>query len=163
MADQEDEDLKMALRMSMQYEPPEPKRSRPGGNNPPPAVSGGGGVEETEESQEMRNRRIQRELMATAAEKRMMAAKNAASAATTAAAKKIEKSVDEERSGGGGAAVESADGSVGGNVGLVRFENERGNSGQELSAAEAQQLFSMIFGGGVSKDILAQWSNQGIR
>ncbi|MBA0864373.1 hypothetical protein Goshw_002327 [Gossypium schwendimanii] len=35
--------------------------------------------------------------------------------------------------------------------------------GNELSEKEAYQLFFMVFGNGVSKDILAQWSNQGIR
>lgn len=159
MADQEDEDLKMALRMSMQTEPPEPKRSKPGENSP------AGGGEEPEESQEMRNRRMQRELMAAAAEKRMMAAKNAAKAAptmpATAVVAKMEKSGGEERRCGGGVAAEGV--SKGKNIGLVKWENRMGNLGKELSLVEAQQLFLMIFGRDVTKDILAQWSNQGIR
>ncbi|KAF2291212.1 hypothetical protein GH714_020685 [Hevea brasiliensis] len=63
MADQEEEDLRMALRMSMQNSPPEPKRSKPRDAAGAPVVS-------PEES-----RALQRELMAAAAEKRMRAAK----------------------------------------------------------------------------------------
>ena len=37
------------------------------------------------------------------------------------------------------------------------------NLGKELLQEEAKQLFSMVFGTEVSKDILAQWTNQGIR
>jgi len=37
------------------------------------------------------------------------------------------------------------------------------NLSKELSAEEANQLFAMVFGIEVSKGILAQWSNQGIR
>ncbi|KAL3513877.1 hypothetical protein ACH5RR_026594 [Cinchona calisaya] len=164
MADQEEDDLKMALRMSMQTEPPEPKRSKPGENSP------AGSAEESEESQEMRNRRMQRELMAAAAEKRMMDTKNAAVATVATPAvvvmEKVEKSGGEERTsggGGGGGGVAGEGWSKGKNVGLVKCENRMGNLGKELSMVEAQQLFSMIFGGEVTKGILAQWSNQGIR
>jgi len=38
-----------------------------------------------------------------------------------------------------------------------------GRTGRGLSSEEACQLFSMVFGSDVSKGILAQWSNQGIR
>ncbi|CAI9116551.1 OLC1v1017728C1 [Oldenlandia corymbosa var. corymbosa] len=150
MANQEDEDLKMALRMSMQHESPEPKRSRPGGSNTPPGAGCG-----AEESPETRNRRLQRELMAAAAEKRMMAAKNVAPV-TTAVAMEVEKSVGKESCGGGEPVAEISLESVGKNVYPV-------NPGKELSAEDAQQLFSIIFGDEVTKDILAQWSNQGIR
>ncbi|KAG9153121.1 hypothetical protein Leryth_012381 [Lithospermum erythrorhizon] len=130
MADQEDEELKMALRLSMQHDPPEPKRSKPGED------SGGGGGDEAAE--ELRIRRKQRELMAAAAEKRMNFVK------------KGEKDVNL--------------GSIGGkNVNLVKGEGQNVNLGMELSEKEAHQLFSMIFGDGVTMDILAQWSNQGIR
>ncbi|KAK7848677.1 ubiquitin carboxyl-terminal hydrolase mindy-3 [Quercus suber] len=108
MADQEEEDLRIALRMSMQHSPPEPKR----------------------------------ELMAAAAEKRMLAARTG-----------------------------SASGLAGSGLGSVskveKKEKELGvesvNLGKELSQEEAKQLFSMVFGTEVSKDILAQWTNQGIR
>ncbi|KAL0016305.1 hypothetical protein SO802_003374 [Lithocarpus litseifolius] len=132
MADQEEEDLRIALRMSMQHSPPEPKRSKP--RDTPagaPAVS-------PDESP----RRLQRELMAAAAEKRMLAAKTG-----------------------------SASGLAGSGLGSVskveKKEKELGvesvNLGKELSQEEAKQLFSMVFGTEVSKDILAQWTNQGIR
>ncbi|KAL3504463.1 hypothetical protein ACH5RR_034304 [Cinchona calisaya] len=150
MGDQEEEDLKMALRMSMQTEPPEAKRSRPGENSPAATAA------TEEESEEMKNRRMQRELMAAAAEKRMIAAKNAATEASPV--KKVEKS------GGAGVAVAAAAAAESSkNVSLVKCENRKGKIGKEMSAAVAQQLFSMIFGGEVTKDILAQWSNQGIR
>lgn len=119
MADQEENDLQMALKMSMQHEPPEPKRSKPRDVAGAPA-----------ESPEVKNRKSQRELMAAAAEKRMMAAMNLASPSS-----KIETS-------------------------LV---SEEQNMGVELSIDEANKLFGMVFGAYVSKDILAQWTNQGIR
>ncbi|KAL4651033.1 hypothetical protein ACB092_01G129200 [Castanea dentata] len=134
MADQEEEDLRIALRMSMQHSPPEPKRSKP--RDTPagvPAVS-------PDESP----RRLQRELMAAAAEKRMLAARTgsasglASSGLGLGSVSKIEK---KEKNLG----VESV------------------NLGKELSQEEAKQLFSMVFGTEVSKDILAQWTNQGIR
>ncbi|KAJ8541511.1 hypothetical protein K7X08_002327 [Anisodus acutangulus] len=142
MVDQEDEELKMALRMSMQKESPEPKRSKP-----EEEVSVGG------ESPEVKNRRLQRELMAAAAEKRM-------------------KNVVVEKSGGGGSGVvECKDRSVNlvkgedKNVNLAKGEEKNVNlvKGEELLVEEANQLFSMIFGCEVAKDILGQWTNQGIR
>lgn len=159
MADQEDEELKMALRMSMQKESPEPKRSKPGEE-----VSGGGGGEEGE-SPEVNNRRRQRELMAAAAEKRMLALpKNV---------------VVEKRSGSGSRVVECKGKSVNlvtgedknvnlvkgeeKNVNLVKGKEKNVNLGEELSLAEANELFSMIFGCEVTRDILGQWTNQGIR
>ncbi|XP_049369065.1 uncharacterized protein LOC125833944 [Solanum verrucosum] len=159
MADQEDEELKMALRMSMQKESPEPKRSKPGEE-----VSGGGGGEEGE-SPEVKNRRRQRELMAAAAEKRMLA---------------LPKNVVVEKSGGSGSRVVECKGKsvnlvtgegknvnlVKGeekNVNLVKGKEKNVNSGEELSLAEANELFSMIFGCEVTRDILGQWTNQGIR
>ncbi|XP_022773381.1 ubiquitin carboxyl-terminal hydrolase MINDY-3-like [Durio zibethinus] len=130
MADQrEEEDLRMALRMSMQNSPPEPKRSKP--------REGANRLTTPEES-----RRLQRELMAAAAEKRMLVS-----------AKSIPDSCSPSKSESGGD--------------LGRKEMERKakevNLGDELSEKEAYQLFSMVFGGCVSKDILTQWSNQGIR
>lgn len=134
MADQEEEDLRMALRMSMQHSPPEPKRSKP---RDAPAGTQSGSPQESPES---KSRRLQRELMAAAAEKRMLASRT-----TTAFA----------GSGSGSASK------------VVNKAEELGaeglGSGKELSEEEAQQLFSMVFGSEVSKDILAQWTNQGIR
>ncbi|OMO51046.1 hypothetical protein COLO4_37837 [Corchorus olitorius] len=132
MADQqEEEDLRMALRMSMQNSPPEPKRSKPREAASSPTTTS------PEES-----RRLQRELMAAAAEKRMLLA-----AKTVPASSSPSRS---ERSGD-----------------LGRRETEMKAKeaclGNELSEQEAYQLFSMVFGSEVSKGILAQWSNQGIR
>nr|GMD09127.1 ubiquitin carboxyl-terminal hydrolase MINDY-3 [Ipomoea batatas] len=155
MADQEDEDLKMALRMSLQSDSPEPKRSKPGEN----AVGG-----EEEESPEVRNRRKQRELMAAAAEKRMMAAKHAAAAVSASAAATVVGTVEtrgaiaakQEKPGGSSAGTDKA-------LNLVKREDKNVNLGKELSVAEAEQLFSLIFGSAVTKEVLRQWSNQGIR
>lgn len=83
------------------------------------------------------SRRLQRELMAAAAEKRILAAKIASPS----------KAADR-------CLVRSAD---------FGKKEKDSNLGKELSGEEANQLFSMVFGSCVSKDILAQWSNQGIR
>lgn len=132
MADQEEEDLRIALRMSMQHSPPEPKRSKP--RDTPagaPAVS-----------PDQSPRRLQRELMAAAAEKRMLAARTGSASGLAGSGlgsvSKVEKKEKE-------------------------LEVESVNLGKELSQEEAKQLFSMVFGTEVSKDILAQWTNQGIR
>lgn len=125
--DQEDEDLQMALKMSMQ--PPEPKRSKPGEAGAP-----------VEESPESKSRRVQRELMAAAAEKRMMMA---------AAARSQQQPPP--------AAAPSA------SAGTVAEPKKSENLAKELSVDDANQLFSMVFGSNVSKEILAQWTNQGIR
>ncbi|GAB2212931.1 hypothetical protein Drorol1_Dr00020937 [Drosera rotundifolia] len=146
MADQEDEDLQMALRMSMQSSPsspppPEPKRSKPREFFSSPS----GKVEETEEA---RSRRVKREILAAAAEKRMMAARLGSAEAVSSPPKCA-----------GSEAVKS--------VAVVRneerVERKGGGGGGELSEDEANKLFTMVFGGSLSKEILAQWSNQGIR
>ncbi|XP_065880911.1 uncharacterized protein [Euphorbia lathyris] len=129
MADQEEEDLRMALRMSMQNSPPEPKRSKPRDSVGAPMVS-------PEDS-----RRLQRELMAAAAEKRLHAFKVASPS------KPIDKSPGKTADFGREKDIGAKEGTL----------------GKALSNEEANQLFSMVFGGVVSKDILAQWSNQGIR
>ncbi|KAK8298506.1 hypothetical protein V6Z12_D05G258600 [Gossypium hirsutum] len=132
MADQqEEEDLRMALRMSMQNSPPEPKRSKPRDTAMLPAAK------TPEES-----RQLQRELMAAAAEKRMLAAAKAAPPSSSQS--KNERSGDFEMK-------------------EAEKKAKEVNLGNELSDKEAHQLFAMVFGTGVSKDILAQWSNQGIR
>ncbi|GMI90574.1 hypothetical protein like AT1G43690 [Hibiscus trionum] len=132
MADQqEEEDLRLALRMSMQNSPPEPKRSKPEeAANSTTAMT-------SEDS-----RRLQRELMAAAAEKRFLAA-----------AKSVPASGPPLKSDSGGDLVKK----------YMEIEAKEVSLGNELSEEEAYQLFFMVFGSGVSKDILAQWSNQGIR
>ncbi|KAG2665610.1 hypothetical protein I3843_15G015200 [Carya illinoinensis] len=132
MADQEEEDLRMAMRMSMQYSPPEPKRSKP--REVPVGAPDGS----SKDSPEAKSRRMKRELMATAAEKRMLASRIATPSVGLGSAPKVEKK--ENKLGAEGVC-----------------------SGRELSEDEAKQLFSMVFGSEVSKDILAQWTNQGIR
>lgn len=133
IADQEDEDLKMALRLSMQQnESPEPKRSKSKEDS---------GVEE---SSEAKSRLTQRELMAAAAEKRR------ATVGSVEIVKDVSiAGVDDEGEGKG--------------MDLDENEAKSGNLGMELPVVEANQLFLMIFGEGVSKDVLAQWCNQGIR
>ena len=127
----------MALRMSMQQWPPEPKRSKP-------RESGGAPTGAPDDSPEAKSRRLQRELMAAAAEKRlMMSGKPASPARRNVAFPKEEK-----------------DGVAGGAGGDGRKEV---SCGMELSDADVNQLFSMVFGNDVSKGILAQWCNQGIR
>ncbi|XP_023523420.1 ubiquitin carboxyl-terminal hydrolase MINDY-3 [Cucurbita pepo subsp. pepo] len=131
MADQEEEDLRTALRMSMQQlSPPEPKRSKPRDS---PV---GAPTFSSEESSEVKTRRMQRELMAAAAEKRMLASKSYSEAVGSAS-----KSVKKEK----------------------EFSVKDVNLGKKMLESEANQLFSMVFGDEVSKEILAQWSNQGIR
>ena len=137
MADQEEEDLRMALRMSMQQWPPEPKRSMP-------RESGGAPMGSPDDSPEAKSRRLQRELRAAAAEKRlMMSGKVVSPARRNVAFSKEEKGGAAGGGGGDGRKVVTC--------------------GMELSDADANQLFSMVFGNGVSEGILARWCNQGIR
>lgn len=139
MADQEEEDLRMALRMSMQNSPPEPKRSKPRD-----AVAGGAATP-VEGSSEVKSRQQQRELMAAAAEKRMLLA---SAKKDSAPPPPVSRSAVSDSK-------------------VVKREKDLGlddlNLGRKLTEAEANELFSMVFGAEVSKGILAQWSNQGIR
>ncbi|KAF6163397.1 hypothetical protein GIB67_029246 [Kingdonia uniflora] len=128
MADRDEDDLRMALRMSLNS-PPEPKRSKPR-------------EFVVEESEEAKDRRLQRELMAAAAEKRMVLARDAAV--------KVERVV-EVKSGSSKVSVTKGK------------EGKYLSVGEELAETDAKQLFSMVFGDGVTREILAQWSNQGIR
>lgn len=48
-------------------------------------------------------------------------------------------------------------------VGREDEEEEESAISVELSLEEVNELFDVVFGGGVSKGILARWSNQGIR
>lgn len=148
MADREDEELQMALQMSLQSSPPEAKRSKP--------------RESPEESVEARNRRLQRELMASAAEKRIRAMENKSISPARPVGTR-EEAVDKSAATAAGSAVAKAE--VGGPLGGKVDEGERRglDSGEELSPLDAEQLFLMVFGSGVSRDVLAQWSNQGIR
>ncbi|KAI3825869.1 hypothetical protein L1987_07569 [Smallanthus sonchifolius] len=142
MEDHVEDDFQKALRMSMQYEPPEPKRSKARDESAEAPM---------EESPEVKNRRLQRELMAAAAEKRMIAA--SAAMATTGVSKSAVKNVSSP-------SLEVSSAKEDKCVPVVKEEK---SSGEELSPEHAHQLFSMVFGNEVSRGILAQWSNQGIR
>lgn len=138
----------MALRMSLQGSPPEAKRSKP--------------RDSAEESEEARNRRLQRELLASAAEKRMKAAENrsATPPLLVSATEEVPKM-----------SVNSAGASASRTEAAFELPDRRAevggrmvfDTGVELSPLETDHLFSMIFGNNASKNILAQWCNQGIR
>ncbi|KAK6118915.1 hypothetical protein DH2020_047342 [Rehmannia glutinosa] len=172
MADQEDEELKMASRQSTpQHESPEPKRSKPLENS-----GVGGEASHPEESPEVRNRLLQRELMAAAAERRMSAAKSAAAAAAKNVESVKDVKIAEKRTAevktAAATAVKNMESvkdvnikglegdSKGKGVNLEKVEGKSGISDTSLSVLEADELFLMIFGNRVSKDVLAQWSNQ---
>lgn len=164
MADHDDEEFKMALRMSMQLETPEPKRSKPWENSPAVAAAAAEGSA-SKESAEMTSRRVQRNLMAAAAEKRMMAATAAAAVAVTpipmvndeASVQKLDKTVPSEQEPAGSTSDTPMQ-VVSDDCGTHFLE-----FGHQLSHDEANQLFSIVFGADVTKAILAQWTNQGIR
>ncbi|XP_066348116.1 LOW QUALITY PROTEIN: uncharacterized protein [Miscanthus floridulus] len=150
---EEDEELQMALRMSLQGSPPaqpEPKRSKP----PPPAA----------ESPEAEARRKQRELMAAAAEKRLRAA--ASPAAVSVARSSPQPVVEEPAAPALEATKEQEEEPEQAGVSMEEakeVEEEEEEKGEELPPDVAENLWAMVFGGGVSKTVLAQWSNQGIR
>ncbi|RCV33614.1 hypothetical protein SETIT_7G096200v2 [Setaria italica] len=163
MADrEEDEELQMALRMSLQGSPPaqpEPKRSKP--PPPPPAA---------ELSPEAEARRKQRELMAAAAEKRLRAAAVSVARSSPPPQQAVvepapapspeaaeEEKADPEPTGISMEEAEEVE------VAEGEGEEEEEEGGEELPPDVAEQLWAMVFGAGVSKAVLAQWSNQGIR
>ncbi|KAI3686066.1 hypothetical protein L1987_79736 [Smallanthus sonchifolius] len=133
MVDHVEDDLPKALRTSMQHEPKRSKARDDGAEIP------------MEETPEVNNRRSQRELMAAAAEKRIIAA---TTATKTSAVYNASSSSEDSSS-----RVDEC----------VPVVKEEKNLGEEVSPEHAHQLFSMVFGNEVSKGILAQWSNQGIR
>ncbi|KAG8064456.1 hypothetical protein GUJ93_ZPchr0004g39315, partial [Zizania palustris] len=154
---EEDDDLQMALDMSLQGSPPaqpEPKRSKP----PPPA-----GVSLDMETEA---RRKQRELMAAAAEKRLRAFASSLVAVAVAPRRpqpppaeapapevaKEEVKTDPEQPG---VSMEEAKEEIK-EVGVEE-------KGEELPLDVAEKLWVLVFGTVVSKEVLAQWSNQGIR
>lgn len=167
MADREEDDLQMALRMSLQGSPPDAKRSKP--------------RESIEESPDARNRRIQRELMAAAAEKRIRAAadkitspkprvdtvsrKVAAAVPSVSRTEESKGKEAEEVSVSREAIVDDKMVSVEKVEKLEKIEKEAKDLdlGEELTLEAVDQLFCMVFGSHVSKDILVQWTNQGIR
>uniref|UniRef100_A0A7N0UAD3 ubiquitinyl hydrolase 1 n=2 Tax=Kalanchoe fedtschenkoi TaxID=63787 RepID=A0A7N0UAD3_KALFE len=166
MAGHDDEELRMAFRMSMQEQKtPEPKRSKP--------WEKGGGASAAgldEKSLEEENRRLKRDLMAAAAEKRMMLAARKSLAPSLSPLKGEESAglrnevVAEKKS----VAlivdhVVEKKGDVGVGKVALTSEGKDVNLGEQLPMEKANQLFTMVFGESVSKGILAQWTNQGIR
>lgn len=150
---EEDEELQMALRMSLQGSPPaqpEPKRSKP----PPPAA----------ESPEAEARRKQRELMAAAAEKRR---RGAASPASVSVARSLLQPVVVESAPAPEVTKEQVEEPEQAGVSMEEakevVEEEEEEKREELPPDVAENLWAMVFGRGVSKAVLAQWSNQGIR
>ncbi|KAG6478154.1 hypothetical protein ZIOFF_061586 [Zingiber officinale] len=149
MVDREDEDLQMALRMSLQSLPPEAKRSKP--------------LDITEESVEATNRRVQRELMATAAEKRIKAAVAAGNKSVSPAKPASAGEDVGNRTGSIASVIKDQTSSTHLEKSGEGAEGMRFGFGEPLSLADAEKLFLMVFGNCVSRDVLAQWSNQGIR
>lgn len=153
---EEDEELQMALRMSLQGSPPaqpEPKRSKP----------------PTPESPEAAARRKQRELTAAAAEKRLRAIASPAATRSSPQPKPLAAELvpspvvtkEEEKVEPEPTVVPMEETKE--EVKEVEEEEEGGEEGEELPLDVAEKLWAMVFGGGVSKAVLAQWSNQGIR
>ncbi|KAK1275594.1 hypothetical protein QJS04_geneDACA001771 [Acorus gramineus] len=143
----------MALRMSLQPSPPEPKRSklREGG-----LIAG--------ESPEAKELRTQRELRAAAAERRMLSAA-AKSALSSSGVRSPERMADESVSMSTGSEERREVVPVVGKTEAVCDVMEVRDVvvEQELPPEVAEKLFYMVFGSNISKDILGQWSNQGIR
>jgi hypothetical protein len=163
----EEEELQMALRMSLHGSPPaqpEPKRSKP------PSPAG--------ESPEAEARRKQRELVAAAAEKRRRSVASspapvvlpppavAAAAEQNSApedAKADVKAEPEPTTAVPMEEVQEPEPTVVPMAAEVEVEVEVEEEGEELPPDVAEKLWVMVFGIGVSKAVLAQWSNQGIR
>jgi len=166
MADHDEDELQMALRMSLQQPAPEPKRSKPRENananvnadvNTNANADAGGSSSETPEAI---NRRLQRELLAAAAEKRMVAQ-------MSAKAQNSAVSNPSPPQGFGSPDVKEkpvpAKKPLPPPQQVSRGKRTLDDEGQSLSTQESEQLYKMVFGNVVSKDILSQWCNQGFR
>lgn len=166
MADHDEDELQMALRMSLQQPAPEPKRSKPRENananvnadvNTNANADAGGSSSETPEAI---NRRLQRELLAAAAEKRMVAQ-------MSAKAQNSAVSNPPPPQGFGSPDVKEkpvpAKKPLPPPQQVSRGKRTLDDEGQSLSTQESEQLYKMVFGNVVSKDILSQWCNQGFR
>ncbi|KAF2933972.1 uncharacterized protein [Oryza sativa Japonica Group] len=151
--EEEEEELQMALRMSLQGSPPaqqpEPKRSKP---PPPPAEEGVAAADAEAEA-----RRKQRELRAAAAEKRLraVAPSPAAAAPRPPAPEVVAREVEVE--------VKADPGPSGVSMEEAKAEEVEEEKGERLPTDVAEKLWLMVFGNKLEKEVLAQWSNQGIR
>ncbi|KAH9321768.1 hypothetical protein KI387_016407 [Taxus chinensis] len=149
MADHDDEELRMALQMSLQP-PPEAKRSKP--REIANAVAGA-----STESSEASARRLQRELLAAAAEKRMLSVQKPISQTGS-------RNIHMQQVSGLAEAKERP--VLAGKLPTPQvFRGKRimDEEGQSLSVQQSEQLYNMVFGPQVTKDILSQWCNQGFR
>lgn len=164
MADHDEDELQMALRMSLQQPAPEPKRSKPRENananaNANVNTNANAGDSSSEVS-EATNRRLQRELLAAAAEKRMLA---------QTAAKAQNPAVSNPPPSQGFASSDikekpfPAEKTLPPSQQVSKGKRTMDDEGQSLSSLESEQLYKMVFGNAVSKDILSQWCNQGFR
>ncbi|XP_057841159.2 uncharacterized protein LOC131050879 [Cryptomeria japonica] len=147
MADHDDEELQMALRMSLQP-PPEAKRSKPREN-----VGTGASMEGSEASA----RREQRELRAAAAEKRMLSAQTPLVQTVSPPVHMQQGSVKAEVKERPLTVEKSSPQQV------YRGKRSIDEDSQGLSVQQSEQLYSMVFGRQVTRDILSQWCNQGFR
>lgn len=150
MGEHDDEELKLAFRMSLQPAP-DAKRSKP---------------RDVTESPEAMDRRLQRELRAAAAEQRRVSALGGAFDPSSSV--QVDSSVAvpltklrtptklTDRSEGLAPLRDAAEKM---NRGKRRVEDER----QQLPLRLAEQLYLLVFGTKVSKDVLCQWCHQGFR
>uniref|UniRef100_A0A0D6QZU1 ubiquitinyl hydrolase 1 n=1 Tax=Araucaria cunninghamii TaxID=56994 RepID=A0A0D6QZU1_ARACU len=150
MADHDDEELKMALQMSLQP-PPEAKRSKPLEN---------AGTSDSNEAPDARARRLQREQLADAAEKRMLFAQMNKAGNAAPSLVRVQQAVTAPAS----PAKERPPPAERPSQPLpqqVKRSVER--ESQSLSSGQAEELYHMVFGRTVTKDILSQWCKQGFR
>nr|XP_015636881.1 ubiquitin carboxyl-terminal hydrolase MINDY-3 [Oryza sativa Japonica Group]CAE04637.3 OSJNBa0028I23.19 [Oryza sativa Japonica Group] len=151
--EEEEEELPMLLPMSLQGSPPaqqaEPKRSKP---PPPPAEEGVAAADAEGEA-----RRKQRELRAAAADKRLraVAPSPAAAAPRPPAPEVVAREVEVE--------VKADPGPSGVSMEEAKAEEVEEEKGERLPTDVAEKLWLMVFGNKLEKEVLAQWSNQGIR
>lgn len=169
----DDEELQKAFRMSLQPAP-EAKRSKPrdglvAPSSPPTSSSA--------EDSEVRARRIQRELRAAAAEHRMLAAQKdstspnpsrpksnspdrVASSPLSSMSPQASPALSSDSmfvSRGATAASTRDCGDKSGN----RGKKVLGIISEQLPVPVAEQLFNMVFGASVPRDVIVQWCNQG--
>eukprot|EP00249_Psilotum_nudum_P014067 c24646_g1_i1 orf=494-2491(+) len=173
MGEPDDEELQRAFLMSLQPAP-DAKRSKPGDNIGTPFATTTGVV--PGESSDARDRRMQRELRAAAAERRMLANKELCSsslfeqqALSPEKCSRIPQTMFPPHA----SSKPSSSGKVSGSErhGNPRDDGDRGTRGrrkvsdigEQLPFHVADQLFTLVFGSNVSKDVLAQWCNQGFR
>lgn len=146
MGEHDDEELKLAFRMSLQPAP-DAKRSKP---------------RDITESPEAMDRRLQRELRAAAAEQRRVSALGAldpsSSVQVDVPLTKLRTPTKLTDRSEGLAPLRDATAEKT-NRGKRRVEDER----QQLPLRLAEQLYLLVFGTKVSKDVLCQWCHQGFR